>query len=38
MMAMDRLSWAPVWSETHSRSYGSSEDQAHGSLHEPGPK
>ncbi|NIW24126.1 MAG: hypothetical protein GWN29_05895 [Gammaproteobacteria bacterium] len=38
MMAKYRRSWAPGWTESHSRSYGSKEAQAQGRLDEPGPE
>ena len=38
MMAQDRIVWAPVWSESHSRRYDSSEDEAQAGLDKPAPE
>jgi len=36
MMAKNRGSWAPGWTESHSGSYGLKEAQVQGRLDEPG--
>ena len=36
-MALDMRRWTPGWSEMHSSSYGSSEDQVQRWMNQPGP-
>lgn len=38
MLAQNRVVWAPAWSESRSRSYDSSEDQAQARLAKPAPE
>jgi hypothetical protein len=37
MLAQDKCGWTPLWSESHSRSYGLSEEQVQACLDQPGP-
>ncbi len=38
MLAQDRVVWAPVWSESRSRGYESSEDPGQAGLDKPAPE